>query len=142
MLRMSVIHSESSGVTARMQSPAISASTMATLRKGLRAASHRSTPSMSVMPPVSLSSDNNNVDTSPSGGRRKIRTMRGFSAKIMSRPPATANSEKTRREIRKARYGGSGMTSSRFLRLYVREHRVESEVSVRQHHIVLHRRQF
>ena len=35
--------------------------------------------------------------------------MRGFSAKIMSTPPATANSEKARRRIRRARYGGSGI---------------------------------
>src|SRR5438445_2325084 len=121
MLRMSVIHSERSGVTARMRSPAISPSTIATLRTGLREASHRSTLSISTMPPISLRRDRSSVGTSPSGGRRKIRTIRGFPAKIMSRPPATANSEKTRRKIRRARYGGSGMTaSSRFQRLYLR----------------------
>jgi hypothetical protein len=38
------------------------------------------------------------VDTSPSGGRRKIRTMRGFSAKIISRPPTAGNSENLRTE--------------------------------------------
>lgn len=77
MQRISVIHTESNGFRARMQSPAISASTMATLRTGLRDASHISTPSMSTMPPISLSRDRSKVDTSPSGGRRKILTMRG-----------------------------------------------------------------
>src|SRR5258708_3218810 len=126
---MSVIQSERTGVTARMQSPAMSPSTMATLRTGLREASHRSTPSMRAMPPSSLRRNKSSVDTCPSGGRSKIRTMRGFSAKIISRPPTPADSENTRRKMRRARYGGSGITaSSRFQRLYVQERQVEPEV--------------
>src|SRR5713226_3980759 len=126
VLRMSLIQSERSGVTARMQSPAISASTMATLRTGLREASHRSTPSMSAMPPNSLRSDRSNEDTSASGGRRRIRMMRGFPAKIGTRTPTAAKSENTRRRMQSARYGGPGITaSSQFQRLYVRVHQVE-----------------
>src|SRR6266852_9103760 len=143
ILRMSVIQSESSGVTARMQSPTMSASTTATLRTGLREASHKSTPSMSTMPPISLRSDRSSVDTSPSGGRRKIRTMRGFSAKIINRPPSAANSEKARRKMRRERYGGPVMVGSfRCHRLYVQDPPHRTETFHELNHVVLVRPRF
>jgi hypothetical protein len=51
---MSVIERETMGVTARIQSPTITASRIATLRTGSRAANHKSKLSMSAKPPASL----------------------------------------------------------------------------------------
>jgi hypothetical protein len=49
------------------------------------------------------------------GWPQKDRAMRGFSAKIINKPASAANRENIRRRMRRARYGGSGITaSSRF----------------------------
>src|SRR2546425_3103832 len=62
---MSVIHSEMSGVIASMHSPAITASSIATLRTGSRAANQKSRLRMSAKPPVSLRRNRSKVETSP-----------------------------------------------------------------------------
>src|SRR6266849_2257063 len=116
MLRISVIQRETNGVTERMQSPAITASRIATLRTGSRAANQKSRLSMSAKPPVSLRRNRNKVETSPSGGRRKIRATTGLPAKIMSRLPKATKNENTRRTLRRARYGGLGMGRTSFHR--------------------------
>jgi hypothetical protein len=122
------------GRQARTQGLAMSPSTIATFLVGSRAVSHRNTASVRTKPPISFRSDTKSVDTSSSGGRKRIRTMRGLSAKINSKPTSAAKL-KTDLGVYAAHdlVARARRPPSRFQRLYFRECQMERELPSRRH---------